>query len=47
MDTVKTRLALISSPRTLEYAQNDFGLYQVAKGLGNVADASLYLNRSQ
>ncbi|KAI9831135.1 MAG: hypothetical protein M1819_005223 [Sarea resinae] len=33
--------------RAVEYAVNDFSVSQVAAGLGNVADASLYLNRSR
>lgn len=32
--------------RAVEYSTNDFGLYQVASGLGKVADAETYLNRS-
>jgi predicted alpha-1,2-mannosidase len=32
--------------RAVEYAVNDFSLYQVASGLGNHADATKYLNRS-
>ena len=33
--------------RAVEYSANDFGLYQVAKGLGKTADAAKYLNRSR
>ncbi|KAL9106849.1 MAG: hypothetical protein Q9227_008182 [Pyrenula ochraceoflavens] len=33
--------------RAAEYALNDFSLYQVAKGLGNSADATKYLSRSR
>ncbi|KAF2735141.1 alpha-1,2-mannosidase family protein [Polyplosphaeria fusca] len=33
--------------RAVEYSTNDFGLYQVAKGLGKKADAEKYLNRSR
>lgn len=33
--------------RAVDYAYNDFGLYQVAKGLGKVDDAAKYLNRSR
>lgn len=33
--------------RAVEYACNDFGLYQVASGLGKHSDAQKYLNRSQ
>lgn len=33
--------------RAVEYSANDFGLYQVAKGLGKDADADKYLNRSR
>jgi putative alpha-1,2-mannosidase len=33
--------------RAVEYAYNDFSLYQVAKGLGKTADADKYLNRSR
>ena len=33
--------------RAVEYSANDFGLYQVATGLGNNADASKYLQRSR
>ena len=33
--------------RAVEYSGNDFGLYQVAKGLGKTADAEKYLNRSR
>ncbi|KAI0012962.1 glycoside hydrolase family 92 protein [Xylariaceae sp. FL0662B] len=36
-----------SVSRAIEYAGNDFGLYQVAKGLGNDDDAKKYLNRSR
>ncbi|ORY23917.1 glycosyl hydrolase family 92-domain-containing protein, partial [Naematelia encephala] len=36
-----------SVSRTMEYSQNDFALYQVAKGLGKIEEASLYLKRSQ
>ena len=32
--------------RAIEYSANDFGLYQVASGLGNSADAAKYLKRS-
>lgn len=31
----------------MEYAYNDFGLYQVAKGLGKADDEAKYLNRSR
>lgn len=33
--------------RAVEYSTNDFGLYQVASGLGNSADAQKYLTRSR
>ncbi|KAJ4286067.1 hypothetical protein N0V90_013414 [Kalmusia sp. IMI 367209] len=33
--------------RAVEYSTNDFGLYQVAKGLGRDADEKTYLNRSR
>lgn len=33
--------------RAVEYAGNDFGLYQVAAGLGREEDAERYLNRSR
>lgn len=33
--------------RAVEYACNDFGLYQVARGLGRDDDADKYLNRSR
>lgn len=33
--------------RAVEYAVNDFGLYQVAKGLGKDDDASKYVTRSR
>jgi putative alpha-1,2-mannosidase len=33
--------------RAVEYAYNDFGLYQVASGLGKEDDAQRYLNRSR
>lgn len=33
--------------RAVEYAYNDFGLYQVATGSGNTLDAEKYLNRSR
>jgi predicted alpha-1,2-mannosidase len=33
--------------RAVEYSTNDFGLHQVAKGLGKVAEAEKYLNRSR
>lgn len=33
--------------RAVEYAYNDFGLYQVASGLSNDDDAQKYLNRSR
>ncbi|KAH7031117.1 glycoside hydrolase family 92 protein [Microdochium trichocladiopsis] len=36
-----------SVSRAIEYAGNDFGLYQVAKGLGKTEDAAKYLNRSR
>ncbi|KAI5918616.1 family 92 glycoside hydrolase [Camillea tinctor] len=36
-----------SVSRAIEYAGNDFGLYQVAKGLGKDDEASKYLNRSR
>jgi putative alpha-1,2-mannosidase len=32
--------------RAVEYAQNDFAIYQVARGLGKTADAAKYRNRS-
>jgi putative alpha-1,2-mannosidase len=31
----------------VEYSANDFGLYQVAKGLGKTSDADKYLKRSR
>ena len=36
-----------AASRAVDYAYNDFGLYQVASGLGNTADAEKYLNRSR
>ncbi|KAJ5745815.1 hypothetical protein N7520_010997 [Penicillium odoratum] len=33
--------------RAVEYAYNDFGLYQVASGLGKTEDAQTYLSRSR
>ncbi|KAI1334814.1 glycoside hydrolase family 92 protein [Xylariaceae sp. FL0016] len=36
-----------SVSRSIEYAANDFGLYQVALGLGNDSAAEKYLNRSR
>ena len=33
--------------RAVEYSTNDFGLYQVALGLGKVLEAEKYLNRSR
>jgi predicted alpha-1,2-mannosidase len=33
--------------RAVEYSMNDFGLYQVAAGLGRWAEAETYLNRSR
>lgn len=33
--------------RAVEYSVNDFGLYQVAKGLGKESDAQKYLGRSR
>lgn len=36
-----------AASRAVDYAYNDFGLYQVAKGLGKVDDADKYLNRSR
>lgn len=36
-----------AASRAVEYAYNDFALYQVAKGLGNTVDAARYLNRSR
>ncbi|KAF2709541.1 glycoside hydrolase family 92 protein [Pleomassaria siparia CBS 279.74] len=33
--------------RAVEYASNDFGLYQVASGLGKTAEAATYLERSR
>jgi len=33
--------------RAMEYSCNDFGLYQVASGLGKTDDAEKYLNRSR
>ncbi|KAH8203119.1 hypothetical protein TruAng_002752 [Truncatella angustata] len=36
-----------SVSRAIEYAGNDFGLYQVASGLGRVDDAAKYLSRSR
>ena len=33
--------------RAVEYSTNDFGLYQVARGLGLANDAGKYLNRSR
>ncbi|KAK0111191.1 hypothetical protein ONS95_001567 [Cadophora gregata] len=36
-----------AASRAVEYAYNDFALYQVAKGLGKTEDAAKYLNRSR
>ncbi|KAI1433291.1 glycoside hydrolase family 92 protein [Xylaria sp. CBS 124048] len=36
-----------SVTRAIEYAANDFGLYQVANGLGKIEAAEKYLNRSR
>ncbi|KAH8821329.1 putative alpha-1,2-mannosidase [Xylogone sp. PMI_703] len=36
-----------AASRAVEYAYNDFALYQVAKGLGTEEDAAKYLNRSR
>ncbi|KAL7628100.1 hypothetical protein AAE478_002297 [Parahypoxylon ruwenzoriense] len=36
-----------SVSRAVEYAGNDFGLYQVAKGLGKAEETQKYLNRSR
>ncbi|OAA56625.1 glycoside hydrolase family 92 protein [Niveomyces insectorum RCEF 264] len=36
-----------SVTRAVEYSCNDFGLYQVASGLGKTADAQKYLTRSR
>lgn len=36
-----------SVTRAIEYAGNDFGLYQVASGLGKTEEAAKYLNRSR
>ncbi|EPE25166.1 Six-hairpin glycosidase [Glarea lozoyensis ATCC 20868] len=36
-----------SASRAVEYAYNDFSLYQVAKGLNKTADAAKYLTRSR
>ncbi|KAE8442713.1 hypothetical protein EG329_002904 [Mollisiaceae sp. DMI_Dod_QoI] len=36
-----------AASRAVEYAYNDFGLYQVAKGLGKTEDEAKYLNRSR
>ncbi|KAI9743063.1 MAG: hypothetical protein M1818_003358 [Claussenomyces sp. TS43310] len=36
-----------AASRAVDYAANDFGLYQVAAGLGNTDDADKYLNRSR
>lgn len=36
-----------SASRAVEYAYNDFALYQIAKGLGKDEDAVKYLNRSR
>ncbi|RYP25141.1 hypothetical protein DL765_000022 [Monosporascus sp. GIB2] len=36
-----------SVSRAIEYAGNDFGLYQVARGLGKEEQARTYLNRSR
>lgn len=36
-----------STTRAIEYSCNDFGLYQVASGLGYTDDANKYLNRSR
>jgi len=33
--------------RAVEYSTNDFGLYQVARGLGKTAEAHTYLDRSR
>jgi putative alpha-1,2-mannosidase len=36
-----------AASRAVEYACNDFSLYQVARGLGKTEDAAKYLNRSR
>jgi putative alpha-1,2-mannosidase len=36
-----------AASRAVDYAYNDFALYQVASGLGNTNDAAKYLNRSR
>jgi putative alpha-1,2-mannosidase len=36
-----------AASRAVEYAYNDFSLYQVAKGLGQIADAAKYLGRAR
>jgi putative alpha-1,2-mannosidase len=36
-----------AASRAVDYAYNDFALYQVASGLGNMDDAAKYLNRSR
>lgn len=36
-----------AASRAVDYAYNDFALYQVASGLGRGADAAKYLNRSR
>lgn len=36
-----------AASRAVDYAYNDFGLYQVASGLGKVDDAAKYLKRSR
>ena len=36
-----------AASRAVDYAYNDFGLYQVALGLGILTDASKYFNRSR
>jgi putative alpha-1,2-mannosidase len=36
-----------AASRAVDYSYNDFGLYQVAKGLGNFDDAAKYFNRSR
>jgi len=35
-----------SVSKTVEYAQNDFALFQVARGMGKTSDVQKYLNRS-
>jgi putative alpha-1,2-mannosidase len=36
-----------AASRVVDYAYNDFGLYQVANGLGKADEAATYLNRSR